>query len=589
MGKELALKQTQLKEKDKLAEQKLEEILKDKQVTTSKQEEAQKIKVIIDEKKKVIDKDKSKAMAELAEVTPIIEEAKSSVSNIKKSNLDEIRRLTQPPDVIKNVLQAVLQLLDINAPNWTSIRKVISGDQFIKTILEFKVENIPQSTIKKVQHLLDSTDLTYEKAQRASQACGPLFKWLSANIRYLSILESTEPLREKVKALESEASIFEKKHEELSKTINEFEEKLQKLTSEYKVLLSECEKTRKESEQIQVKLNRAKHLLSSLTNETKRWAERKITFQNEQQSLIGNSLLSSAFISYCGFLEQQKRMDSLNEWMIVLDQNNIKYSEDYQFCDFMIEPENLINWSAKQLPKDDLCIQNAIILTTENLRTPFIIDPAGQATQFIMNLYKGIIRTSFNDKKFPKTFESCVRFGTPILIEDGEQIDPLILPILSKEYKKVNGRIILELNHNEIDISPSFKMFIITRDTDFSPQPSLSSLTTIINFSVTSLSLYSQCLTRLLQFKLPDIEKRRKELHESLAEMQIDLRNLEEKMLNVFSTTKGEILENDELLYLLEDIKKESIRIEQKVNETNLTLQEITQVSEKYSPVAKFT
>ncbi|KAK8883373.1 Cytoplasmic dynein 1 heavy chain 1 [Tritrichomonas musculus] len=586
MGEQLKVKQEQLKEKTKLVEDKMQEILKDNQATVAKNQEAQNIKVVLDEKRKIIDADKKNALAELAEVTPMIEEAKSSVSNIKKSNLDEIRRLQQPPDVIKYTLSAVLILLGQKNDNWAEIRKVISGDQFIKQVVDFKIDSIPPSTIKKVQTLIDNNGLTLEKAQRASQACGPLFKWLNANLKYLAIIERTEPLRQKVENLEKDAAVYQKQHDDLSKTIRQFKRKLQQLQNEYNVLVSECEKTRKESEKISVKLDRAKHLLSSLTNETKRWQERQASFQTQRANLLGHSLLSAAFVAYTGFLEQQRRMDAIIQWEATLSECNIKFDDEFQFGDFMVDPEQLMNWTSKELPNDDLCIQNAIILSTEDKRTPFIIDPAGQATNYLINSNKNIVRTSFLDKKFSKNLESCLRFGSPLLIEDGEQIDPLVLPVLTRDFRKAGGRTLLELKHNEIDVSPSFQLFIVTRDTDFAPNPSISSMTVLVNFSVTSLSLRAQCLTRLLKFKLPDVEKRQRELHESLANMQVELREHEEKMLTVFSTTKGEILENDTLLHLLEDIKTESIDIEKKATETRQTLQEITQTSEQFSPVA---
>lgn len=586
MEEQLKVKQEQLNEKQKLVEDKMQEILKDNQATVSKNEEAQKIKVQLDEKKKIINEEKSTALAELEEVKPMIEEAKSSVSNIKKSNLDEIRRLQQPPDVIKNTLYCVLVLIGQKNESWAEIRKVISGEQFIRQVIDFKIDSTPPQTIKKVQNLIDTSGLTLEKAQRASQACGPLFKWLNANLKYLSIIEKTEPLRKKVSALENEAKIYEKKHDDLTRTIRQFKKKLQQLQQEYNELVSQCNQAKTEKENISVKLERATHLLSSLTNETKRWQERQSSFQTQRTNLLGHSLLSAAFVAYTGFLEQQRRMDSIIQWEATLSECNIKYDDEFQFVDFMVDPEQLMDWTSKDLPNDDLCVQNAIVLTTENKRTPFIIDPAGQAINYLMNSNKNMIRTSFADKKFSKNLESCLRFGSPLLIEDGEQIDPLVLPVLTRDFRKAGGRTLLELKHNEIDVSPSFKLFILTKDTDFSPNPSISSMTVLVNFSVTSLSLRSQCLTRLLKFKLPDVEKRRHELHESLAKMQVDLREHEEKMLNVFSTTKGEILENDSLLHLLEDIKKESIEIEKKATETRKTLQEITETSEQFSPVA---
>lgn len=52
-------------------------------------------------------------------------------------------------------------------------------------------------------------------------------------------------------------------------------------------------------------------------------------------------------------------------------------------------------------------------------RYPLIIDPSGQATEFIMNEYKErkITRTSFLDDSFRKNLESALRFGNPLLVQ----------------------------------------------------------------------------------------------------------------------------------------------------------------------------
>lgn len=52
-------------------------------------------------------------------------------------------------------------------------------------------------------------------------------------------------------------------------------------------------------------------------------------------------------------------------------------------------------------------------------RYPLIIDPSGQATEYIMNEYKDrkITRTSFLDDAFRKNLESALRFGNPLLVQ----------------------------------------------------------------------------------------------------------------------------------------------------------------------------
>ena len=72
-------------------------------------------------------------------------------------------------------------------------------------------------------------------------------------------------------------------------------------------------------------------------------------------------------------------------------------------------------------------------------RYPLIIDPSGQATEFIMNEFKDrkITKTSFLDDSFRKNLESALRFGNPLLVQDVENYDPILNPVLNKELKRL--------------------------------------------------------------------------------------------------------------------------------------------------------
>ena len=79
----------------------------------------------------------------------------------------------------------------------------------------------------------------------------------------------------------------------------------------------------------------------------------------------------------------------------------------------MSNADEHIRWQENTLPTDDLCKENAIMLKRFN-RYPLIIDPSGQATEFVLNEYKEkkIIKTSFLDDAFRKNLESALRFGS---------------------------------------------------------------------------------------------------------------------------------------------------------------------------------
>ena len=48
-----------------------------------------------------------------------------------------------------------------------------------------------------------------------------------------------------------------------------------------------------------------------------------------------------------------------------------------------------------------------------------------------------IQKTSFLDKSFMKTLASAVRFGTTLVVENVESIDPVLNPILNKEKESI--------------------------------------------------------------------------------------------------------------------------------------------------------
>ena len=59
-------------------------------------------------------------------------------------------------------------------------------------------------------------DYTFEKANRASMACGPMVKWAIAQIEFADMLKRVEPLRNELFSLELQADENKKKHGEVS-------------------------------------------------------------------------------------------------------------------------------------------------------------------------------------------------------------------------------------------------------------------------------------------------------------------------------------------------------------------------------------
>ena len=105
-------------------------------------------------------------------------------------------------------------------------------------------------------------------------------------------------------------------------------------------------------------------------------------------------------------------------WTTHLERAAIQFRADLAKLEYLSTPEERIRWEAHSLPADDLCTENAIMLKRFN-RYPLIIDPSGQATNFLLNEYQDrkITKTSFLDDSFRKVLESALRFGNPLLVQ----------------------------------------------------------------------------------------------------------------------------------------------------------------------------
>lgn len=88
-----------------------------------------------------------------------------------------------------------------------------------------------------------------------------------------------------------------------------------------------------------------------------------------------------------------------------------------------------------------------------------------------------------------KNLETCLRFGAPLLVEDVENVDPILNSVLNREIHHAGGRVLIRVGDQDIDFSPNFVLFMITRDSDTKFSPDLCSRVTFVNFTVTPSSL----------------------------------------------------------------------------------------------------
>jgi dynein heavy chain 1, cytosolic len=585
----LAEKQRQLERTNSEANAKLQQMVADQKETEQKRLASLEIQTALDQQEHAIGERTKIVLEDLANAEPAVEEARKSVSNIKKQHLSEVRAMQNPPEAVKLAMESVCSLLGNKVDGWKSVQAVIRKDDFIASIVNYDNERqMTRSLRAKMQaDYLSNPAFTFEIVNRASKACGPLVQWVAAQVNYSAILDRVGPLRDEVKALESQAHETRMKAETITEMIDELEKSIARYKEEYAALISQTQSIKTEMTRVQSKVDRSMKLLDSLSSERGRWDAESKAFEAQIGTLAGDVLLAAAFLSYAGLYDQQYRHIMLERWRRQLRDSGIGFKEQQSMIEYLCTADDKLQWQENSLPNDEVCLENAIILKRFD-RYPLIIDPSNRVTEYLVQEFKErkLVLTSFLDDSFVKHLESAIRFGNPILIQDAEHLDPVLNHVLNKEYQKTGGRVLVRLGKQEIDFAPSFRLFLSTRNPTATFSPDVCSRVTFVNFTITKASLRTQSLNQVLKVERPDVDQKRTNLIKAQGEFRLHLRRLERKLLEALNASKGNILDDDVILDTLQTLKSEAADIARKVVKTEEVMVEVQNIMNHYEVIA---
>ena len=591
----LAIKSVELTKKQKETKEKFEQIMEDQNKATISKEKAEKKKVEIEAMKKQIDERASKVEYELSTVLPKMEAAKNAIGNMSPKSVAALKALRKETENTRTALKlsAIIYLKVakkkvVEKCDWAETKSAIMKEDFISTIKNTKAEDLGEKVTNIIKKEIQNPANHWNIGQitNAFKEVGLLAEWIESTVMCADISNQMEPMKNEIKTLNAKKEKLETEFNEAAKEIEMLEKSIEQLKKNYEESVVESNQIKKDMEEVKFKVGRSEKLLSNLTSEKDRWSEQMSDFKENINNLLGDTFLSSSFLAYIGFYDAFYRKYLKEKGRQILCENHIICSHDLDEVEWLTKPNDKVVWQKCSLPTDNICLENATILERFN-RYPLIIDPAGQATEFIKNYYasKKLNTTSFTDNNFLKTLESALRFGYPILVQDVEKIDPIMNSLLNKEIHKQGGRNLIRIGDQEIDFSVSFNMFMITRDSSCHFTPDLCSRVTFLNFTITPSSLQNQILDIILKSERPEVNQAKEDLVKAQREFKIQLRQLEEDLLQALNS-EGNLLENDKVMTRLEEIKKKSQEISIEVSKSEDIMRDLENTMNQYSPIA---
>jgi len=245
-----------------------------------------------------------------------------------------------------------------------------------------------------------------------------------------------------------------------------------------------------------------------------RWTRNVKQFQTEKMTMIGNALVSAAFVSYIGPFNSLFRKDLWStQWINDIIAKSIPFTEGIDSLEVLSTDAQQAIWKTQGLPADRVSLENAAIVSS-CARYPLLIDPQLQGIKWIKGKEgSDMMIITLQQDKWQKRVEHALSNGMVLMIESiGEHIDPLLDPLLSRQFVKKGKNFTVKIGSEDIEMMSNFKLYLQTKLINPHYKPETAAQCTIINFIVTESGLEDQLLAMVVRVEKPDLEQTKEEL-----------------------------------------------------------------------------
>ncbi|MGH0152445.1 UNVERIFIED_CONTAM: hypothetical protein FKN15_022453 [Acipenser sinensis] len=528
-------------------------------------------------------------------------------------------------------------------PSWGDAQKLLSASGFLQNLQQFPKDSINEETVELLQPYFQVEDYTLENAKKVCGNVAGLLSWTQAMATFFGINKEVLPLKANLVIQEGRLIVANAELSNAQAQLDEKQSELDRVQAKFDAAMKEKMDLLSDAEVCRRKMQAASKLIDGLSGEKVRWTQQSKEFKSQinrqnqyqrlyqssswyqsrfpgtragtsdlvgtkvgnshlywyqgwyqssgsyQNRLVGDVLLATGFLSYCGPFNQTFRNILLKEtWEGEMRSRKIPFTDNLNLISMLVDPPTISEWNLQGLPGDDLSVQNGIIVTKAT-RFPLLIDPQTQGKNWIKKKEKNneLQATSLNHKYFRTYLEDCLSLGRPMLIEDvREELDPALDNVLEKNYIKSGSTYKVKVGDKEVDIMDNFRLYITTKLPNPAYTPEISAKTSIIDFTVTMKGLENQLLGRVILTEKYELEAERVTLIEDVTANKRKMKELEDNLLYKLSTTKGSLVDDESMIGILSTTKQTAAEVSEKLHVAAETEVKINNAQEEYRPAA---
>ena len=538
------------------------------------------------------------AAGDLQMATPALEAATNAVKCLDKGSLTELKSFAKPPAGVDKVTTALLIMIKGEKKDfsWENAKKMMAKvDGFKDKLEKYRGEDIPEDTISKVSPMLEDPEFTFEKMKTKSAAAANLANWVINIIQYNGIYKRVRPLME---SLDQATKAKRKAEDDLAvvqAVLDEIESKLAGLQVEFMAATQEKARVEQEAKDCSDRLALAERLTNGLASEKERWGFTVDGLRSREVTLAGDVMLAAAFTSYIGAFGADFRLKLWKDvWLQDMIGRDIPLTANVDPLNILTNDSLIAVWQNEGLPSDRISIENGAIISNCN-RWPLLIDPQLQGIRWLKKHEelrtekegRKLVVMKQGEKMWMNKIILAIQSGDTVILENiGESLDPSLDSVLTKAIFRKGKTLYLKVGEEDVEYDVSFRLYLQTKLSNPHYKPEISAQCTIINFIVTRKGLEDQLLATIVSEEQPVLEETRNELVQAFNTYKIQLKELEDQLLERLANAPEDILSDIPLIEGLEATKQTATEINAAVAKGIETEIGINQAREVYRSVA---
>jgi dynein heavy chain len=198
------------------------------------------------------------------------------------------------------------------------------------------------------------------------------------------------------------------------------EDRLNGLQERFMVATSEKSRVEAEASECTNRLQLAGRLVNGLSSENERWEKEAEQLQKGTETLVGDTLLASAFVSYIGAFDAETRVALWKDiW------TNDIVSREIPLCDLsplatLADDAAVAKWGMEGLPADQFSVENGALITSCT-RWPLVIDPQMQGLAWLKAHFSANTESADSNERAAAAVSAAINAGDAEEPDEAEQ------------------------------------------------------------------------------------------------------------------------------------------------------------------------